>query len=218
MLHATESRFPRTIFRKRLGFGAGFDTWGITELTTVWEFMTLSRSGKVSRSLDRQRRISKNSLYRWNNWCTCSRGRRECYFNFCPRRGEIRRADTCGKICTSWKAEIWPRPRGKREHRQLHRQSVGGQIVDIFRGMYLSMAFNGNAEHVTRLTFLWAANAFDFLHRVHERACYRVSFRAICERSAAEGRGRGSSGVNTWGLGPEYRWILGMHSVHAAGI
>lgn len=115
-LHAIELGFSSTIFAKRWGFD--LDTWGITKLATVWEFMALSRTSKVSRSLDRQRRIPKNSLYRWNNWCTCPRGGSD--FNFCPRRSEIRdEVRASGKICTPQKVAVWPlRARRRRRLRR----------------------------------------------------------------------------------------------------
>lgn len=149
---------------------ADLDTWGITVLATVWEFMALSRTGKVSRSLDRQRRIPKNSLYRWNNWCTCPRDGSD--FNFCPQGVKS----------------------GTRKN--LHATKSGFTIVSVsiagsagrtdsryFRGTYLSVAFNSKTEHVTRLTFLRAANTYTRVWfpvqdaRMH--AYYRVSFRYL---------------------------------------
>lgn len=133
---------------RRLRFDADLDTWGITELATVWEFMALFRTGKVSRSLDRQRRIPKNSLYRWNNWCTCPRGGSD--FNFCPwgvkfgTRKNLHATETSGFTIVN--ANVAGSAAGRTDSR-------------YFCGTYLSMAFNSNTEHVTRLTFPRAANA-----------------------------------------------------------
>jgi len=139
-----DSRFAGTILTK---FDTDLNMWRITELATVWEFMAMFRIGKVSRSLDRQRRIPKNSLYRWNNWCTCPRGGSD--FNFCPRgvksgtRKNLHATKSSGFTNVSANVASYAARTDSR----------------YFRGTCLSMAFNSNTEHVTQLTFLRAANA-----------------------------------------------------------
>jgi len=136
--------------------------------------MALSRTGKVSRSFDRQRRIPKNSLYLWNNWCTCPRGGSD--FNFCPpgRNWNPGR----GKICTPRRVAVslsWVRTQAI---------SARWTYSRYFRGAYLSMTFNiVTLNIVTRLTFLQATNACTRVWfsaqdaRMH--AYYRVSFRYL---------------------------------------
>lgn len=160
--------------------------------------MALSRTGKVSRSLDRQRRIPKNSLYRWNNWCTCPRGGSD--FNFCPRRVKSGRGTT--------REKKFPRRRRQR----FDQCRYARQIVDISRRTYLSVTFNGNFEYVTRVTFLRGRRRL-YAHLIFYTGCTagRVieSASALFTKGQPRDRVLGPRGLNTWGLGSEYYRILG---------
>lgn len=65
------------------------------------------------------------------------------------------------------------------------------------------MAFNGNAEHVTRLTFLRAANVYMrvyFPPRVHGCALLSSAGGRLFAKGQPVGSNPRSLGVNTWGL------------------